>query len=306
MLTYFLTSKKGHMENSKSIETSSKSSSWLLISGIIGLVFVAFIWVYLIDKKEVVAVVEHKVAETLTETKPILPEQVIPEIEVDETVFEEPPVVEVIEQTYLPSLDDSDAWLKEKLPSLTWRNELLKLVIDDGMIRRFVVFTDNFSQGIVAYKHSPLVSPSSSFSAIETQLFDDENQQEWLWDTNSENRFSLYIDLLKSMDSQKLIAIYLDIKPLFDKAFAELGYPDNDFTETLQRAITRILDAQLPKSPLKIIRPSVMYKYKDAEIEALDDVDKLLLRLGKENVLIIKSALLEFSEKLSQETVLQE
>ena len=298
------------MENSKSIETSSKSTSWLLISGIIALIFAAFIWFYLFDKKEV-ASVEDKITETLTEIKPILPVQVIPEIEVDETVFEEPPVVEppvvaVIEQTYLPSLDDSDSWLKEKLPSLTWRNELLKLVIDDRMIRHFVVFIDNFSRGIVAYKYSPLVLPSSSFSAIETQVFDDENQQEWLWDTNSEKRFSLYIDLLKSMDSQKLIAIYLDIKPLFDEAFAELGYPDNDFTETLQRAITRILDAQLPKSPLTIIRPSVMYKYKDADVEALDDVDKLLLRLGKENLLIIKSALLEFSEILSQETLLQE
>jgi hypothetical protein len=49
-----------------------------------------------------------------------------------------------------------------------------------------------------------------------------------------------------------------------------------------------------------------MYKYQDSAIEALDDVDKLLLRLGKENLLIIKSTLLEFSEKLAEKTSMNE
>jgi hypothetical protein len=290
------------MENSASSENPSKPSSWLLISIIIAIIVVTSFWFYFDNKQDVSAIAVKDVVEQVEEVEAIIPEEVIPEVKVVEAI----PVTELVEVSPLPALDNSDNWLKEKLPSLTWRKELLKLVIDDNMIRRFVVFTDNFSQGILTYKHSPLILPSSSFSAIETENLDDNNQQEWLWDNGSERRFSLYIDLLKSTDSESLISWYFEIKPLIDEAYTELGYQDDKFTNTLQSAITRILDAELPKSPLKIIRPSVMYKYQDPAIEALDDVDKLLLRLGKENLLIIKSALLEFSEKLAEQTVVEQ
>ena len=288
------------MENSASNENLSKPSSWSLISIIIAVIVVIFLWFYLDDKQDIpINIVEKEVLKEVVEVEEKIQQEVIPEVPVVNPF----PVTELAEVSPLPSLDESDNWLKDKLPSLTWRNELLKLVIDDNMIRRFVVFTDNFSQGTLTYKHSPLTLPSSSFSAIETQNFDESNQQEWLWDKSSERRFSLYIDLIKSTDSESLINWYLEIKPLIDEAYTELGYPDDKFTDTLQSAITRVLDAELPKSPLKIIRPSVMYKYQDPAIEALDDVDKLLLRLGKENLLIIKSALLEFSEKLAEKAI---
>ncbi len=301
------------MENSSftentSTENTSKPSSWLLISLIIAAIVGVSLWLYLDEKQEAVLVVDSITVEGIVESEApeIHVKEIKAEVEIITDTVEEPPVVELIEKNPLPLLDESDNWLKEKLPSLTWRKELLKLVIDDDMIRRFVVFTDNFSQGILAYKHRPLVLPSSSFSAIETQVFDDKNQQEWLWDSQSEKRFSLYIDLLKSIDGDSVIRWYHEVKPLIDQAYAELGYPDDDFTDTLQDAITRVLDAELPKYPLKIIRPSVMFKYQDSEIEALDDVDKFLLRLGKENLLVVKSALLEFSEKLNQEPVTEE
>jgi hypothetical protein len=86
---------------------------------------------------------------------------------------------------------------------------------------------------------------------------------------------------------------------LIDEAYAELGYED-DFTLTLQDAITRVLDMELPQSDMSLIRPSVMYKYRNVELESLDASDKLLLRLGKENLLIIKSVLLEINEKIAR------
>ena len=97
-----------------------------------------------------------------------------------------------------------------------------------------------------------------------------------------------------------LLVFYFEIKPLIDEAFEELGYPDQDFTDVLQTSITRVLDMDIPQEPLKLSRPSVMYKYQDEEIESLDDAEKLLLRLGKENVLVIKSILLEVNDKLSR------
>ena len=125
-------------------------------------------------------------------------------------------------------------------------------------------------------------------------------QNVWQWDENSSRRFSLYVDLLRSMDSESLVKWYSEVKPLIDEAYSELGYEDN-FTNTLQDAITRVLDMELPKSSMDLIHPSVMYKFADPELEALPDTDKLLLRIGKENLLVMKSILLELHERLAQQ-----
>jgi hypothetical protein len=283
-----------------STETVKKQPSKGLIAGIVGIVLALILFLIFYNQDE----------QKVIEKAPIVVAPVVPIIEEEPVVIEEEtvvePIVEIVEQIVdviepLPTLDESDGWLQEKLPSLTWRKELLKLVINDDMIRRFVVFTDNFSQGLVAYEHSPLVAPSSGFSAIEEKSDNNKSKTTWQWDETSTRRFSLYVDLLRSVDTDSLVEWYIELKPLIDQAYSELGYPDDDFSEVLQSTITRVLDMELPKEPIELVRPSVMYRYKNAEIEALDDADKLLLRLGKDNLLVIKSILLEINEKLTRQ-----
>ena len=240
-------------------------------------------------------VVEASLAPIEDEVVPIVPEVVIEEVVVEQV---EEPVLEEVNP--LPELNESDSWLQVKLPELTWRKELLILVIDEDMIRRFVVFTDNFAQGTVAYEHSPFVLPNTKFSPDEETVNFQDNQNVWLWNENSSKRFNLYVDLLRSIDSASLVEWYFEIKPLVDEAYQELGYED-DFTIVLQEAITNVLDMELPKEKVKLIQPSVMYKFHDQALEELNDSDKLLLRLGKENLLIIKSILLEINEKIAQQ-----
>lgn len=237
---------------------------------------------------------EEDPSEIVDDSSVVLPEIVMEEVETEQV---ETPVVEEINP--LPSLDDSDSWLKVKLPELTWRKELLKLVIDEDMIRRFVVFTDNFAQGTLAYEHSPFILPTVKFTPDDETVSFQNNQNVWGWDEKSSKRFNLYVDLLRSIDSASLVEWYFEVKPLVDEAYQELGY-DDDFTVVLQESITHVLDMELPKEQIKLIQPSVMYKYQDQSLEELSDSDKLLLRLGKENLLIIKSILLEINEKIAQ------
>ncbi len=215
-----------------------------------------------------------------------------------ELVEEDKPAVQEIVIT-LPELNESDDWLQKKLPDLTWRNELIPLLVTEDIIRRFVVFTDNFSQGLLAYEHSLFVQPKDKFSVDEQSVNVEGEKNVWQWDNKTSKRFDLYVDLLRSVDSSTLVNWYIDMKPLIDEAYRELGY-EEDFTYTLQDAITRVLDMELPKSSMEVTRTSVMYKYQDPQLEALDDSDKLLLRIGKENLLIIKSVLLEINEKLAK------
>jgi hypothetical protein len=279
-------------------QTANKTS-WGIIAIIIAIVIAALAWIYLsvTPEKVIVDQTPTAVVEPELPSEPIAePEVVEPEIETP--AIEPEPVIESIPEPLLPSLDDSDAWVQEKLPNYTWRKELLKLVINQDMIRRFVVFTDNFAQGSLAYEHSPLIKPSSKFSANENKI---DGASDWHWDESATRRFTLYVDLLRSFDSETLVQWYFEMKPLIDQAYEELGYPDDNFTDVLHDAITKVLDMEIPKEPLDLVRPSVMFRYKDEAIEGLDDADKLLLRLGKENLLVIKSVLLEINERLARQ-----
>lgn len=295
------------MENSDQAQPESvnpkltKPAPRLLIAGVSAVVIGAIaIWLFSGEQEAPLPLQPVVIQPVAPTPEPVVEVEVAPEPE--PVVIEPEPVEEVVQQVVepLPTLDESDSWIKAKLPKITWRKELLKVIIDEDMIRRFVVFTDNFSQGVLAYEHSPFVLPNTGFSAIETKEFNN-NQQVLVWDEQSSRRFSLYVDLLRSIDSDSLVQWYSEMKPLFDEAYAELGYPDSDFTDTLLDAITRVLDMELPKTELEIIRPSVMYQYKDPNIESLDDTDKLLLRMGKDNLLVIKSVLLELNEKLARQ-----
>jgi len=279
-------------------QTANKTS-WGIVAIIIAIVIAALAWLYLSSTPEEVIVDQTPTAIVEAELPPEpVPEPEIIEPEVEAPIIEPEPVIESEPEPLLPSLDDSDAWVQEKLPNYTWRKELLKLVINQDMIRRFVVFIDNFAQGNLAYEHSPLIKPTNKFSANESKV---DGNSEWKWDESATRRFTLYVDLLRSFDSETLVQWYFEMKPLVDQAYEELGYPDENFTDVLHDAITKVLDMEIPKESLDLVRPSVMFRYKDERVEALDDADKLLLRLGKENLLVIKSVLLEINERLARQ-----
>lgn len=290
-------------------QENSSNASWPLIAFIVvAVIAIGIAWQYTGSNTETV-VVDKPTPEPVIKIEPekvVEIEQPLTEMVAQETVEE--PIVP--EEKPLPSLDESDDWLKVKLPEVTWRKELLTLIIDEDMIRRFVVFTDNFAQGTLAYEHSPFVLPKAKFAPDTDSVSFQENiqgkngatikQNVWQWDESSSKRFGLYVDLLRSMDSDRLVQWYLEVKPLIDDAYRELGYED-DFTHVLQDAITRVLDMELPKSSMKLIQPSVAYKFADPQLEALPATDKLLLRLGKDNLLVMKAVLLELHEKLAQQ-----
>lgn len=283
------------MENDKAIS----NNTFMVIIIIVGLLIGSAIalWLLPADEADIVPEPVQEIAQPIEE-----PVVEVPEIE-PEVVEESLPVIEpepieeepVVEPIPLPTLNESDEAIQEKLETMTWRKELLKLVIDEDMVRRFVVFTDNFANGNIVYEHSPLVKPESNFTATEVE------QGLYVWNEDSTKRYTLYLELLQSFDSEQLVNWYFEIKPLIDEAYAELGYTDTDFTDTLRVAIDRVLDTNVPDGSANLVRPSVMFKYEDEQLEALPAADKLLMRIGKSNVLVLKSLLLKIDDKLSQE-----
>ncbi|WNC69673.1 DUF3014 domain-containing protein [Thalassotalea nanhaiensis] len=245
------------------------------------------------------------------ELTPVIQEEVIAEPEVivpvkTETIIEPTPVEVPVEaeiepeivQPVLPELDVSDDFVVAKVTEISWRKELLSLMLTDDLVRRIVVFTDNFSRGEMAYSHLPLKPLTGQF-AVKPSV--DETQDSYQFNESNFTRYADYIELLHSFEPEALASNFIQMKPLFEQAFAELGYPEQNFEQVLNRAIDRVLDFNVPSEQPTLVQPSVVYKYENPEFESLADADKFLLRLGKENLLQLKAIALELDNQLNMQ-----
>lgn len=221
---------------------------------------------------------------------PILPtERPAPEA----VAVTEPVVPEVAQEIIdLPVLNESDAFLTERLQGLETGARLLSLIVSEDLIRKFVVFVDNVADGNLPQLEYPVRRPSQAMAVREL----DENLFEM--QTVSYQRYTPIVDGLAAVNPELALQMYRMMKPLFQEAYREIGYGSRDFDDTLVRAIDTVLNARTAEGPFQLIKPKVMYVYADAEIERLNPVEKQLLRAGPQNAEKLKLTLRQYRERL--------
>lgn len=187
----------------------------------------------------------------------------------------------------LPTLDESDPFFLNEIAPPE------KLFVSLDIIRNIVVFVDNFSRGDLLLKFSPVAKPSGFFEVTNqhgiTYISDDSYQ-----------RYNRYADAVAAIDVDKFIELYTLLSPLFDAAYQEIGYPKGIFSTTFESAITHLLETPIIAYQLEVTSPSVMYRYADENLEALPDTQKLMLRMGPDNLQIIKAKLEQIKDELQR------
>ena len=176
----------------------------------------------------------------------------------------------------LPSLNESDTPFRRALLALDTTELLTDLLVDEELIRKFVVVVDNMAEGRIPRKHSIVQLPKTKFRATES------NGSIWL-DGFNFGRYDAYVTLLVALDNEKLTHLYQRYYPLMQQAYGELGYPRRSFHQRLLEALDELLDSPIVPRAIALEQPSVMYKFVDPELEQLSDVHKQLLRLGPAN-----------------------
>ena len=83
--------------------------------------------------------------------------------------------------------------------------------------------------------HLKFLTPSKSFSVVK-------KGEELYLNPQSYRRYDLVADAFASLDAKGCARIFREVKPLFQEAYRELGYPDQDFEETLVQAIKVLLE----------------------------------------------------------------
>ena len=289
-----------------------KKSGLLIIAGVAIVSLAALVWLSLgfEEPSEPVTLVIEPPAPISAEPEPEpAPRAVIPPAQTAVTAVEpaeEPePVIEVPAQpevepepdpptesdepeVVLPSLNDSDGFVRERLQALRDGAELLALIADDQLIRKFVVFVENTSRHEFPQTDLPYRSIGVEMPVREL------DQNLFRMEEDAYTRFDGFIDTMTAVDTEQAYALYRLLRPLFQQAYAEIGYRGRDFDDALRQAINNVLQATDVEGPFQLVKPSVMYLFADSELENADAVHKQLIRIGPRNSTRLMAKLAEF------------
>ena len=274
---------------SKSSEKKSLGPHFIIV-GILLIVILAIVFWPSEDEPEPAVTPETEVTEPEI-TEPQEPEvfeptQPAPTVELEEK-DEVEPLPESVESDPEP-LDTSDPAVKASLIESSSADEATvnRMLVNEGLIQRFVVSVTNLANDEMAPNHQLLTPPEQNF-----RVYSQAGKQ-WI-DAASYKRYTPYVDMLESFDNDALLNIYGIYKGDIQAKFSEIGNPDEDFNQVLLEAIDQLLDTPEVPVPVEVYSDSVAYKYADERLENLNEPQKQLLRTGPDNMRRIKAKLRE-------------
>lgn len=224
------------------------------------------------------------------ETKSV-EERPIPTTTAPPPVEEEPEPEADEPEVVLPSLSESDVYVREALEELSQHPALASFLLTEGLARKIVTAVVNIAEGENPATHFPYLALEDQFTVVRRGL-------EVYLDPRSYHRYDRLASGFQSLDADGLAAIYRRSKPLLDEAYAELGYPRGDFGEPLRDAIAILLQTPIVEDRIRLRADSVSYSFADPRLEALSPAQKQLLRTGPENTRKVQSKLREIAVAL--------
>ncbi len=192
----------------------------------------------------------------------------------------------------LIELDESDDLVREEVAGLSSEKTWLTWLATSQAIRKFVQFMENISRGNVPHKYFNFLAPAGHFKVTEL-----ENNQ-YILDPAGYKRYNQLAKTIDSFDAENLVNTYSMVKPYIDTAWDEMKSPRQSFDEVLLTAINQIQAAPAISDDVRLIRPTVMYKFADANLEQLNAVSKQLIRMGPRNTRMIQKKVDEIQRLL--------
>ncbi|MBE0624511.1 MAG: DUF3014 domain-containing protein [Burkholderiales bacterium] len=207
--------------------------------------------------------------------------------------------------TRLPPLEQADDFVKEQVTDLFGAKTVLADLQLDNFVRRVVATVDNLARPLAPPSRWPIHPTPGRFS-VETV-----NGASVIGTANAA-RYLPFVALVEAVDSERAVALYRQLYPLFQSAYESLGYPGKYFNDRLIAVIDLLLDTPEPagalpvevpeiRGPLKPTRLWLLYRFSDPALEGLSSGQKILLRVGTENRRRLKSKLAEIRKLIAQE-----
>jgi uncharacterized protein YfaA (DUF2138 family) len=252
------------MEESKKV--------WLTGIGVIILVIAAVAIYYFFLRGE---------AKEIPEAAEVLKAEAVESVEEEAPLKDEP--VEPLDI----ALDESDSVVRDLIKGLSSYPKMADWVATTDIIRKFVAAVDNIANGQSPRSHIDFFKTKENFKVAE-------KSGRIYIDPSSYGRYDQVAEAFASLDTEGSVRFFKQLQPVIQEAYRDLGYPDQDFQDTLIKAIQELLRVPVVKDIL-VQKKVVSYEMVDSRLEKLSQAQKHLLRMGPENVQQIQAKLRELA-----------
>jgi hypothetical protein len=195
------------------------------------------------------------------------------------------------EQPPLPLLNESDAFVTEALNTLLANPELAEVFINEKLVQNIVATIDNLPSKNLPLEIMPIQTAEGSFITSGTG-------KNLTISADNAARYLPYMNVVNTVDSKKLVQLYVRLYPLFQQAYADMGYPNKYFNDRLMFVIDDLLAAPDVQEPVKLVQPLVVYEYADRTLEQRDIGQRIMMRIGSANEARLKAKLKEIRQEL--------
>ena len=175
----------------------------------------------------------------------------------------------------LPSLNESDGLLQSLVATLSQHPTLARFLATRGVMRASTLAVVQIGDGRTPDK--PLLALRPSTRAAITGASSGP-----LAETNSA-RWDTVAAALTSVSPADAAQLYVNVKPLVDEAYIELGHADGNFDAAVVRAIQMLADTPTPASPPTLLKRPGYLEFEDPQLKALKPVQKQFLLMGADN-----------------------
>jgi hypothetical protein len=206
----------------------------------------------------------------------------------------------------LPALAESDSYVVRALAGLLGQQGVQTFLLNEGFVRHVVATVDNLPRGHASWTVWPVNRTPGRFTSLRVESA---NSQYEIISTDNAARYVPFVKFIEAVDTAKAVALYVQLYPLFQQAYEELGYPGKYFNDRLVAVIDHLLATQLITDPIKVqlvdvkgsvksLQPWTRYEFADPALEALSAGQKMLLRVGPSNQQRLQAKLKDFRAKI--------
>jgi len=172
----------------------------------------------------------------------------------------------------LPGLDGSDTFFRDLVGVLSRNALLARAMATDGLVRRVVLAVVQIGDGRTPSVPLVTLRPSARLAIT--------GGDAGPIDPRSYTRWDAATAALASVNPGEAAQLYVNLKPLFDAAYAELGHPGGDFDTAITNAIETLVETPVPSADPVLLRRPGYYEHTDGTLRSLRPVQKQLVLIG--------------------------
>jgi hypothetical protein len=175
----------------------------------------------------------------------------------------------------LPTLDSSDTIFRDAVAVLSKHPMLTRLMATEGLVRATALAVVQIGDGKTPVVPLSVMRPPTRIAII--------GLEQGRLDSATYPRWNNATGALLSVRPTDAAQLYVNVKDLFDAAYAELGHPGGNFDEAIELAVAMVVRTPQPADPPELLRRPNYFEHTDPVLRALRPVQKQVILLGPEN-----------------------